>query len=128
VSTDAAISAQASAWKAMERASDNFGLCDPATGIHFVTGKKASGASKSRWPNEFTATETRERKSQQAKDREAKKRAARGNTCVNGHPLTADNVSSVGNGVFNCIACRRARQGRVNEMRRRAYALMSVAA
>jgi hypothetical protein len=97
-------------------ASARFASYHPKTGLN-AKGKKAPAASKSRFPrfvHEKTPDEHNARLSLMAHARAAKKRAERGNTCVNGHP-----TSNLGG---ECFECRRARQPRVNEMRRLADA------
>lgn len=72
--------------------------------------------------NQETEEQYRARISKQATEREEKKRNQRGGFCVNGHALTPENITSVGNGRFNCRACLRAREIRKNERRRGASA------
>jgi hypothetical protein len=124
----------------IRRASLLFASYNIATGLN-ARGEKAPGflstrkermaaACRAYRAKQKAASSLPDQRGPRAKERGERQRAERG-TCVNGHPLIAENVSArsgrSGGGHFVCLACRRDRQARVNEMRRRADAMRAAA-
>jgi hypothetical protein len=121
----------------IRRASALLASYNVATGLN-TKGEKAPGFMTTRKERQLAADRRRRAKQKaaregapdqrgpRAKERGERQRAERG-TCINGHPLTADNVSTSRGSHFVCLSCRRARNLRVTEMRRLASALRAQA-